>query len=95
MSWSFLEYMLHRMVFDNKWCKWMKAFFESNSISVLVNESPTEEFVAQKGLKQGDLLAPFLFLKVVEGLAGLVRMGEESDNLKGFKISESLSLSML
>lgn len=40
---------------------------------MLVNGSPTEEITIQRGLKQGDPLAPFLFLLVVERLTGLMR----------------------
>lgn len=41
---------------------------------VLVNESPTEEFRMQKELRQGDPLAPVLFLVVAEELLALMRM---------------------
>lgn len=41
-------------------------------MSVLVNDSPTGEFVAQRGLKQGTLLGTLLFFMVAEGLSGLV-----------------------
>lgn len=95
VSWSYLDYMLDRLGFGVKWRGWMRTCFSSNSISILVNGSPTEEFVAQKGLKQGDPLAPFLFLVAAEGLAGLVRRGVESNNLNGFKLSESLSVELL
>lgn len=37
-------------------------------MSILVNGSPTEEINIQMGLKQGDHLAPFLFLVVAEVL---------------------------
>jgi len=40
---------------------------------VLIIGSPTQEFKPRRGLRQGDLIAPFRFLVVVEGLAGLVR----------------------
>lgn len=73
----------------------MNTCITSNSISVLVNGSPTEEFSTQKGIKQGDPLAPFLFLIVVEGLTGLVRKGEEANCLEGFKIDDNLSISMM
>lgn len=41
-------------------------------MSVLVNGSPTQDFKVHRGLRQGDLLSPFLFLIVAEGLAALV-----------------------
>lgn len=87
--------MLLRVGFNEKWIKWTKVCFTSNFISVLVNGSPTEEFVGQKGLKKGDPLAPFLFLIVAEGLAWLMRRGVESNNLKGFNVSESFPFSIL
>jgi hypothetical protein len=47
-----------------KWIAWMKACVCGGSMSVLVNGCPMEEIDIQRGLKQGDLLAPFLFLLV-------------------------------
>jgi len=45
-----------------KWVAWMKACIFGGSMSILVNGSPTVEIDIQRGLKQGDPLAPFLFL---------------------------------
>jgi len=47
---------------------WLK----SSMVSVLVNESPMDHFKMKKGLRQGDLLALFLFLIVAEGLNALM-----------------------
>jgi hypothetical protein len=55
-------------------------------MSILVNGSPTREINIQKGLKQGDPLAPFLFLLVAEGLGGVMRKTVELGLFRGFKV---------
>ncbi|XP_057452145.1 uncharacterized protein LOC130743952 [Lotus japonicus] len=65
--WDFLEYMMRRMRFSEKWISWILSCIGSASVSVLVSGSPSAEFRMEKGLRQGDPLAPFLFLIVVEG----------------------------
>jgi len=51
-----------------------------------VNDSPTLEFKPGKGLKQGDPLAPFLFIIVVEGLIGAVRQVVDKDMLQSVEV---------
>ncbi|GAU33007.1 hypothetical protein TSUD_358740 [Trifolium subterraneum] len=63
-DWGFLDYMLGRFEFSDKWRAWMKACVCEGNLFVLVNGIPTEEFQIKRGLKQGDLLAPLLFLLV-------------------------------
>jgi hypothetical protein len=53
---------------------------------ILVNGSPTEEIDIKRGLKQGDPLAPFLFLLVAEGLGGLIKRAVELNRFGGFRI---------
>jgi hypothetical protein len=43
VSWSFLDYMLQRSGFDEKWRLWTKACIFGGSLSILVNGSPTEQ----------------------------------------------------
>ena len=73
VSWGFLFYMLKRMGFQEKWISWIKECLSSASISIFVKGRPTEEFKPQRGLRQGDPLAPFLFNLVAEGLTGMMR----------------------
>ena len=64
VRWDFLYDMLSALGFHDKWVNWIRGCLESASVSVLVNGSPTTEFKATRGLRQGDPLAPFLFIIV-------------------------------
>lgn len=41
VSWSFLDYMMRRFSFDERWRAWMRACVFTGSMSILVNGSPT------------------------------------------------------
>ena len=64
----------------------MEGCLKSASISVLINGSPTSEFIPKRGLRQGDPLAPFLFNVVVEALNGLMRTAVEANLYKGLSV---------
>jgi hypothetical protein len=61
VDWGFLEYMLIRCGFCDKWIEWMRVCVFADNLSVLVNGSPTGEIDIQRGLKQGDLWLLFFF----------------------------------
>ncbi|MCI16022.1 LINE-1 reverse transcriptase like, partial [Trifolium medium] len=64
----------------------MRACVFGGSLPVIVNGSPTGEINIQRGLKQGDPLAPFLFLLVAEGFGGVMRKTDDMHLFHGFKI---------
>jgi hypothetical protein len=86
VDWGFLDYMLCRFGFGEKWRAWMKACVCSGNMSVLVNGRPTEEICIKRGLKQGDPLAPLLFLLVAEGLGALMRRAVERGRFQPFLV---------
>jgi len=67
--------MLWRLRFCDRWIRWIKGCLESASVSVLVNDNPTKEFLPMKGLRQDDPLAPFFFLIVAEEIGWGVKDG--------------------
>jgi hypothetical protein len=89
VEWSFLDYMLGRFGFCAKWREWIRACVFSGNMSVLVNGSSSDEINIQRGLKQGDPLAPFLFLLVAEGLGGLMKKAGDLNKFRGFQIGSS------
>jgi len=61
VRWDYLNYMMERLNFCNKWIMWMKECLESSTISVLVNGSPTKKFIPTKRLKQGTISSIYVF----------------------------------
>ncbi|XP_058746294.1 uncharacterized protein LOC131619187 [Vicia villosa] len=64
-------------------------------MSVLVNGSPTKEFVVERGLRKGDPLSPFLFVIVAEALKGMVSKVVEIGEYVGFNIRRKCSVDIL
>nr|KYP35530.1 Retrovirus-related Pol polyprotein LINE-1 [Cajanus cajan] len=83
VSWSCLQFVMGKMGFPTIWCTWIAECLKTSRTSVLVNGSPTEEFGVSKGLRQGDPLAPFLFLIVAEGLFTLFNKASQLERFKG------------
>ena len=88
VRWDFIYYMFGRLGLCKKWIGWIKNCLEMSLVSVLVNGSPTIEFIPEKGLRQGDHLTTFIFLIMAEGLAGVVRQAKENDLLDNIEIGE-------
>nr|GEY18095.1 RNA-directed DNA polymerase, eukaryota [Tanacetum cinerariifolium] len=81
--------MLQRFGFGLTWRLWFKACLESSRTSILVNGSPTFEFSVKRGLRQGDMLSPFLFILVMEGLHIPLSEATRTSLVRGVKMGPS------
>lgn len=77
--------MLNRLGFNMQWRLWIKEIVSNSNISILVS----------RGLKQIDPLAPFLFLIVAQGLAGLVHNAVEKGIFKGVNLDSDCNFPII
>eukprot|EP00253_Pinus_taeda_P031425 PITA_31425 len=75
VNWIYIKKVLSAFGFDHNWVRWVMALVTTSSFLVLVNDSPLEIFIPSRGLRQGDLLSPFLFILMMEGLDDTMLQG--------------------
>ena len=86
VDWGFLEEIMRKMDFNERWISLMMVCVKSVTYSVLVNDEPCGMIHPTKGIRQGDPLSPFLFLLCTEGLNGLIKQAERSGDIHGFSL---------
>ena len=86
VNWEALLYLLDRMGFGVKWCKWIRNCISTIQFSVLINRSPADFFGSSRGLRQGDPLSPLLFLIMMEVFSRMLRRVEGAGLIRGFNL---------
>ena len=88
VNWGFLMKLLERSGFPNKWRRWIFFFFCLSTVhfSILINGSPCGFFESSRGLRQGDLLSPLLFVLVMEALRRMLDKAVPEGHLLGFRV---------
>lgn len=59
---NFLEKIMKRLGFDNKWISLISYCIRIVSFSIMVNREPHRLIHPSRGLSQGDNLSPYLFM---------------------------------
>ena len=78
VEWVYLERLLEKMGFCDTWVAFMMSCVKTVSYSIMVNGEPNGMIYLKRGIRQGDLLSPFLFLLCTKGLHALIKtFGED------------------
>ena len=94
MEWAYLEAVMRRMGFDERWVRLMMiciTTISSISYSILINGEPKDIIVPTQGIRQGNPLSPFLFLLCTEGLNGLISQAANCGDIKGYALCKNSS----
>nr|GFB72301.1 RNA-directed DNA polymerase, eukaryota, reverse transcriptase zinc-binding domain protein [Tanacetum cinerariifolium] len=92
---DYLDDVLNAFGFGSRWRSWIQGSLNSGKASILVNGSPTSEFQLHRRLKQGDPLAPFLFILIIESLHHSFNRVVEAGIFTGLRIDDTLAISHL
>ena len=84
--------LLIHLAFGLYFVNWIMAFLNSVSFSILLNGSATNIFQAERGIRQGSLLSPLLFLLVVESISHFLTEAKVGGRFSGIKISNGLAI---
>ncbi|GJU27324.1 RNA-directed DNA polymerase, eukaryota [Tanacetum coccineum] len=95
VRWDFLDEVLSKFGFGEKWRKWIQCCLHSSRGSIIINGSPTDEFIFGKGLKQGDPLSPFLFILIMESLHLSFQRVVDEGLFHGIKLHDTVNISHL
>ena len=83
---KFLFPVLRNMGFGEKWIKWVEWCISNVKFYVLVNGSPLGFFQSSRGLKQGDLISPYLFVIAMEVFSCLLKRAISGGYLSGWRV---------
>ncbi|CAN6556903.1 unnamed protein product [Malus baccata var. baccata] len=95
VEWDFFEAMMLKLGFDSKWVSVVMMCVKFVLYSFLVNEEACGYVEPSRGLHQGDLLSPYLFLLCIEGLSALITHNEQIGVLSGIQICELRLVSII
>ena len=83
VEWAYLESMMKKMGFGERWISLIMMCVTSMSFSILINGEPKGAITPSRGLRQGDLLSPYLFLLCGEGLSAMLKKKEREGLIRG------------
>ena len=86
LEWDFIDHVLEKKGFGERWRKWMKGCLSSSNFSIMIHGRPKGNFNASGGIRQGDPLSPFIFVLVADVLNRLVEKARDVQLIEGFEI---------
>ena len=87
VEWKFLESIMEKMRFTERWINLLMLCITTVSYSIIDNSEPKCFIKLTKGITQGDSLSPFLFLLCTEGLNGLISQATSQGDIYSFSFS--------
>ena len=72
--------------------RWIKACITNVQYSILINGKPRERIKAQRGIRQGDPISPFIFVLAMDYLSRLLLHLKKRNAIKGALLNNICSI---
>ncbi|KAG7532416.1 Endonuclease/exonuclease/phosphatase superfamily [Arabidopsis thaliana x Arabidopsis arenosa] len=89
VEWSFLQALMLKMGFAQKWVDLISYCVSSVSYKILLNGVPRGSIRPTRGIRQGDPLSPFLFILYTEALVANLKEAEWHGRIQGLQVSRA------
>ena len=86
VEWGFIEKVMERMDFHERWISLVMHCISTISYSVLINGVAYGSIIPTRGLHRGDPLSSYLFLLCVDGLSSLINNAARNQRLSGISM---------
>ncbi|CAL1357332.1 unnamed protein product [Linum trigynum] len=95
VDWGYLRTVMQAMKIADQFIKWIDICLQSTKLSVCFNGGLCGNFAAQKGLRQGDPLSPYMFVIAMEVLSCMFNRAYAIKTLPPHPQTHRISLSHL
>ncbi|CAM8996122.1 unnamed protein product [Rhodiola kirilowii] len=87
MEWDFLDLIMKKLGFAELWVDRVLSLVRSARYCIRVNRDISDFFYPTRGLRQGDLLSPYLFIICTEWLSYTLKHYADLGRIEGIQIS--------
>jgi hypothetical protein len=87
LEWDFLEEMMRKLGFDNRWVNLLMSCVRTVSYAILVNGQPFGQIIPTRGIRQGNPLSSYLFILCAEAMSTMIQHSACESSIMGIPIS--------
>ena len=88
VEWCFLERFIIQMGFSDNWVCQIMSCITYVSFSFMINGKICGHVIPSRGLRQGDVISPYLFIICAEAFSRLITSGIERHTIHGIQICQ-------
>lgn len=87
LEWGFVEEVMRRMGFGERWIAWVMECISSARLNLLVGRKKIADLTIERGIRLGDPLSPYLFILAADVLSVMTQKYVDERRLKGIKLA--------